>query len=76
MHPLFMFWEILLILHTIMDDFKRITGSVRMANKNVGHGGTYSDAHGGSISASTVLGWLSWQLNGNKKKICRHVYWR
>jgi dienelactone hydrolase len=49
------------------DDFKRITTvPAIIVNKNVGHGGTYSEAHGGSF-ATTVLGWLSWQLNGNTK---------
>jgi hypothetical protein len=50
-----------------MDDFKRITNvPATIVNKNVGHEGTYSEAHGGSF-ATTVLGWLNWQLNGNKK---------
>lgn len=48
-----------------MDDFKRIEKiPVFVANKGVGHGGTFSQPHGGDW-AMVSAAWLDWQLKGN-----------
>jgi acetyl esterase/lipase len=50
-----------------MDDFKRISHVPACAvNFPVGHGGTYREAHGGEFSV-IALGWLNWQLKGDKQ---------
>ena len=46
------------------DDFKRIAHvPVVIANLEVGHGGTYREANGGSFGDMALL-WLDWQLKG------------
>jgi hypothetical protein len=48
-----------------MDDFKRIEKiPVFVANKGVGHGGTFSQPHGGDWAMASVA-WLDWQFKGN-----------
>jgi hypothetical protein len=48
-----------------MDDFKRIDKvPVFVANKDVGHGGTFSQPHG-SDWAMVSVAWLKWQLKGD-----------
>ena len=48
-----------------MDDFKRIEKlPTFVANKGVGHGGTFSQPHGGDW-AMTSTAWLDWQFKGN-----------
>lgn len=48
-----------------MDDFKRINHvPVFAANMDVGHGGTYSQPHGGEF-AKVATAWFQWQLKGN-----------
>ena len=50
-----------------MDDFHRISHvSAYAANLPVGHGGTYSQPHGGEF-AIVAKAWLDWQLMGDKK---------
>jgi uncharacterized protein YciI len=50
-----------------MDDFKRINHiPVFVANMNVGHGGTYSQAHGGEF-AKVATAWYKWQLKGDEE---------
>lgn len=50
-----------------MDDFKRINHvPVFVANMNVGHGGTYSQPHGGEF-AKVATAWYKWQLKGDKE---------
>jgi dienelactone hydrolase len=50
-----------------MDDYKRINQApVFMANMDVGHGGTYSQPHGGEF-AKVAAAWYQWQLKGDKK---------
>ena len=50
-----------------MDDFHRIKHvPAYAANFPVGHGGTYREAHGGEFSV-IALGWLNWQLKGDKQ---------
>jgi hypothetical protein len=50
-----------------MDDFKRINNvPVFVANMNVGHGGTYSQPHGGEF-ARVATAWYKWQLKGDKE---------
>jgi hypothetical protein len=45
-----------------MDDYKQITNvPVFVANMNVGHGGTYSQPHGGEF-ARVATAWFLWQL--------------
>ncbi len=49
-----------------MDDIRRINHvPVFAANLNVGHGGTYSRAHGGDF-AKVAAAWFQWQLKGDK----------
>lgn len=49
-----------------MDDFKRIDHvPVFVANMDVGHGGTYSQPHGGEFS-KVATAWYQWQLKGNE----------
>jgi len=49
-----------------MDDYKRINHvPVFMANMDVGHGGTYSQPHGGEF-AKVATSWYQWQLKGDK----------
>jgi hypothetical protein len=48
-----------------MDDFKRIDNvPVFVANRDVGHGGTFSQPHGGDWAMASVA-WLKWQLEGD-----------
>lgn len=50
-----------------MDDFKRINHvPVFVANMNVGHGGTYSQPHGGEF-AKAATAWYKWQLKGDEE---------
>lgn len=50
-----------------MDDFKRINHvPVFAANLNVGHGGTYSQPHGGEF-ATVATAWLQWQLKNDQE---------
>lgn len=50
-----------------MDDFSRINHvPVFMANMDVGHGGTYSQPHGGEF-AKVATYWYKWQLKGDKE---------
>lgn len=50
-----------------MDDFKRINHvPVFVANMNVGHGGTYSQPHGGEF-AKVATAWYKWQLKGDNE---------
>ena len=45
-----------------MDDFKRIDKvPVFVANRDVGHGGTFSQPHGSDWAMASVA-WLKWQL--------------
>jgi hypothetical protein len=48
-----------------MDDFKRIEKiPVFVANKGVGHGGTFSQPHGGDWAMASVA-WLQWQFRND-----------
>lgn len=48
-----------------MDDFNRINHvPAFVANMNVGHGGTYSQPHGGAF-AKVATAWYKWQLKGD-----------
>jgi hypothetical protein len=48
-----------------MDDFSRINHvPVFVANMDVGHGGTYSQPHGGEF-AKVATDWFKWQLKGD-----------
>ncbi len=48
-----------------MDDFKRIEKlPVFVANKGVGHGGTFTQPHGGDWAMASAA-WLDWQFKGN-----------
>ena len=48
-----------------MDDFALIEKvPVIMINRDVGHGGTYAEPHGGAFSDAAIA-WLKWQLNGD-----------
>lgn len=48
-----------------MDDFNRINHvPVFVANMDVGHGGTYAQAHGGEF-AKVATAWYKWQLKGD-----------
>lgn len=50
-----------------MDDFSRINHvPVFMANMDVGHGGTYSQPHGGEF-AKVATDWFKWQLKDDKE---------
>jgi len=50
-----------------MDDYKRINHvPVFMANMDVGHGGTYSQPHGGEF-ARVATAWFMWRMKGDKK---------
>ena len=50
-----------------MDDFHRLDKVPAFAaNYPVGHGGTYSQPHGGEFSVP-ALAWLQWQLKGDKE---------
>lgn len=50
-----------------MDDFKRINHvPVFVANMDVGHGGTYSQPHGGEF-AKVATAWYKWQLKNDKE---------
>ncbi len=50
-----------------MDDFNRINHvPVFVANMDVGHGGTYSEPHGGEF-ARVATAWYKWQLKGNEE---------
>jgi hypothetical protein len=48
-----------------MDDFKRIEKlPTFVANKGVGHGGTFTQPHGGDWAMASAA-WLDWQFKGN-----------
>ena len=48
-----------------MDDFEKINHvPVFVANMDVGHGGTYSQPHGGEF-ARVATAWYKWQLKGD-----------
>ena len=48
-----------------MDDFKRIEKlPAFVANKGVGHGGTFTQPHGGDWAMASVA-WLQWQFRGD-----------
>jgi lysophospholipase L1-like esterase len=50
-----------------MDDFARIDEvPVLVGNLDVGHGGTYWQPNGGK-AAQAVVGWLDWQLRGDRR---------
>jgi len=50
-----------------MDDFKNINHvPVCVVNMEVGHGGTYSQPHGGEF-AKVATAWYQWQLKGDKE---------
>jgi hypothetical protein len=50
-----------------MDDFNRINHvPVFVANMDVGHGGTYSQPHGGEF-AKLATAWFKWQLKDDKE---------
>ncbi|MCC7373820.1 MAG: hypothetical protein IT581_04125 [Verrucomicrobiales bacterium] len=50
-----------------MDDFRRINHVPAFAaNLNVGHGGTYSQKHGGDF-AKVATAWFQWQLLGDNE---------
>ena len=50
-----------------MDDFHLINHVPAFAaNYPVGHGGTYRQPHGGEFTV-VALGWLDWQLKGDKQ---------
>ena len=50
-----------------MDDFHRLTKVPAFAaNYPVGHGGTYSQPHGGEFSVPAIA-WLKWQLKGDQE---------
>jgi hypothetical protein len=50
-----------------MDDYQRINHvPIFVANMDVGHGGTYSQPHGGEF-ARVATAWYKWQLKGDKK---------
>src|SRR5690554_4742513 len=50
-----------------MDDFNRINHvPVFVANMDVGHGGTYSQPHGGEF-AVVATAWYKWQLKGDQE---------
>lgn len=49
-----------------MNDYERINHvPVFMANMDVGHGGTYSQPHGGEF-AKVATAWYQWQLKGDQ----------
>lgn len=50
-----------------MDDYHQINHvPVFVANMNVGHGGTYSQPHGGEF-AKVATAWYKWQLKGDSQ---------
>lgn len=50
-----------------MDDYRRLNHvPVLVANMDVGHGGTYSQPHGGEF-ARVATAWYKWQLKGDTK---------
>jgi hypothetical protein len=50
-----------------MDDYQQINHvPVFVANMDVGHGGTYSQPHGGEF-AKVATAWYKWQLKGDKQ---------
>ena len=50
-----------------MDDYKRINHvPIFVANMDVGHGGTYSQPHGGEF-AKVATAWFKWQLKDDKE---------
>jgi len=50
-----------------MDDYRRINHvPVFVANMDVGHGGTYSQPHGGEF-ARVATYWYKWQLKKDRK---------
>lgn len=52
-----------------MDDYKRINHvPVFVANLDVGHGGTYSEPHGGEF-AKVATAWYQWQMKGDKEAL-------
>jgi len=50
-----------------MDDYRRINHvPVFVGNMHVGHGGTYSQSHGGEF-AKVATAWYKWQLKGDSE---------
>lgn len=50
-----------------MDDYARISGvPVVVANRDVGHGGTFYEPNGGA-AAQLALAWFDWRLRGDAK---------
>lgn len=50
-----------------MDDYARISSvPVAVANRDVGHGGTFYQPNGGA-AAQLAIAWLEWQLRGDAK---------
>lgn len=50
-----------------MDDYDKINHvPIFVANMDVGHGGTYSQPHGGEF-ARVATAWYKWQLKGDRK---------
>lgn len=50
-----------------MDDYRRINHvPIFMANMDVGHGGTFSQPHGGEF-AKVATAWYKWQLKGDSE---------
>jgi hypothetical protein len=67
------------------DDFSRVTKvPTVMISQEVGHGGTYSQPHGGTFAVA-ALAWLNWQLKddmnsskmiiGNDCGLCKDPLW-
>lgn len=56
-----------------MDDFSKIDKvPVVMANLEVGHGGTYTQPHGGAFAVTTLC-WLDWQLKDKKEMAAKFL---
>lgn len=56
-----------------VDDFARVDKvPIFVASTNKGHGGTFTEDHGG-IAASVAVSWLDWQLRGDPHAALRFV---
>lgn len=49
-----------------VDAFTKVRSPAVLASREVGHGGTFSQLHGGE-AAKVGIDWLEWQLRGDKK---------
>jgi len=69
-----------------LDDFERIDNApIFMGEYGVGHGGTFLKTNGG-VYAGVALGWLDWQLKGDRTAgamfsgkdcgLCTRPYWK